>query len=221
MSFFSYHGRGYPIWSYCTYTSWWIWHSSHLHNCWIDCYGWVDMPNIKSVTDAIQSQLPNMVKRIVESVLTGLNTKITELQTENNSLRERVTILERGWVICTTIIVMYVLFSSLTPPTIDSNQSRYSSSNLVRNCCHRTVEIGIMTSTTMLRGNAQHSSSCYTGHYPGLALWTSCYYVFSNYHIYRLVNSLVVECWLRVREVPDSISSQGTRHTKDVIQWYQ
>jgi len=27
----------------------------------------------------------------------------------------------------------------------------------------------------------------------------------------------VVECWLRVREVPGSIPSQGLRHTKDVI----
>ena len=26
-----------------------------------------------------------------------------------------------------------------------------------------------------------------------------------------------VECWLRVREVPGSIPSQGPRHTKDVI----
>ena len=29
--------------------------------------------------------------------------------------------------------------------------------------------------------------------------------------------ALVVECWLRVREVPGSIPSQGPRHTKDVI----
>ena len=33
----------------------------------------------------------------------------------------------------------------------------------------------------------------------------------------RLLNSLVVECGLRVQEVPGSISSQGPRHTKDVI----
>ena len=39
-------------------------------------------------------------------------------------------------------------------------------------------------------------------------LWTSKY---------RLLDSLVVECWLRVREVPGSIPSQGPRHTKDVI----
>ena len=38
---------------------------------------------------------------------------------------------------------------------------------------------------------------------------------------YRLLHSLVVECWLRVREVPGSIPSQGPRHTKDVINWYQ
>ena len=31
------------------------------------------------------------------------------------------------------------------------------------------------------------------------------------------LDSLVVECWLRVREVPGSIPSQGLRHTKDVI----
>ena len=34
---------------------------------------------------------------------------------------------------------------------------------------------------------------------------------------YRLLDSLVVECWLRVREVPGSIPNHGTRHTKDVI----
>ena len=34
---------------------------------------------------------------------------------------------------------------------------------------------------------------------------------------YRLLDSLVVECWLRVREVPGSIPSQGQRHTKDLI----
>ena len=34
---------------------------------------------------------------------------------------------------------------------------------------------------------------------------------------YRLLDSLVVECWHRVREVPGSIHSQGPRHTKDVI----
>ena len=32
-----------------------------------------------------------------------------------------------------------------------------------------------------------------------------------------LLDSLVVECWLQVREVPGSIPSQGQRHTKDVI----
>ena len=34
---------------------------------------------------------------------------------------------------------------------------------------------------------------------------------------YRLLNSQVVECWLRVREVPGSIPSQGPSYTKDVI----
>ena len=33
----------------------------------------------------------------------------------------------------------------------------------------------------------------------------------------RLLDSLVVECWLRVREVPGSNPSQGPHHTKDVI----
>ena len=33
----------------------------------------------------------------------------------------------------------------------------------------------------------------------------------------RLLDSLVVECWLRVREVPGSIPSQGPCHIKDVI----
>ena len=32
-----------------------------------------------------------------------------------------------------------------------------------------------------------------------------------------LLDSLVVECWHQGREVPDSIHSQGPRHTKDVI----
>ena len=34
---------------------------------------------------------------------------------------------------------------------------------------------------------------------------------------YRLLDSLAVESWHHVREVPDSIPSQGPRHTKDVI----
>ena len=40
---------------------------------------------------------------------------------------------------------------------------------------------------------------------------------FLNGEKYRLLDSLVVECWLQVREVPVSIPSQGPRHTKDVI----
>ena len=36
-------------------------------------------------------------------------------------------------------------------------------------------------------------------------------------YIYRLLDSLVVQCWFRVQEVPGSIPSQGPRHTKDVI----
>ena len=35
--------------------------------------------------------------------------------------------------------------------------------------------------------------------------------------IHRLLDSLVVECWLWVREVPGSIPSQGPCHIKDVI----
>ena len=38
-----------------------------------------------------------------------------------------------------------------------------------------------------------------------------------SFDLNRLLESLVVECWLRVREVPGSIPSQGPRHTKDVI----
>ena len=34
---------------------------------------------------------------------------------------------------------------------------------------------------------------------------------------YNRLDSLVVECWLRMREVPGSIPSQGPRHTNDVI----
>ena len=36
--------------------------------------------------------------------------------------------------------------------------------------------------------------------------------------VHRLLDSLVVECWHQVREVPGSIPSQGPRHTKYVIQ---
>ena len=46
-------------------------------------------------------------------------------------------------------------------------------------------------------------------------LMTPNYTVFKVKH--RLLDSLVVECWLRVREVPGSIPRQGPRHTKDVI----
>ena len=35
--------------------------------------------------------------------------------------------------------------------------------------------------------------------------------------LHRLLDSLVVECSLRVREVPGSFPRQGPRHTKDVI----
>ena len=38
-----------------------------------------------------------------------------------------------------------------------------------------------------------------------------------NLIVYGLLNSLVVEWKLRVREVPGSIPSQGPRHTKNVI----
>ena len=37
---------------------------------------------------------------------------------------------------------------------------------------------------------------------------------------HRLLNSIVVECWHRVREVPGSIPSQGPRH-KTLQKWYQ
>ena len=38
-----------------------------------------------------------------------------------------------------------------------------------------------------------------------------------NITAHRLLDSLVVECWLRVRKVKGLIPSQGPRHTKDVI----
>ena len=41
------------------------------------------------------------------------------------------------------------------------------------------------------------------------------------YIVDRLLDSLVVECWHRVREVPGSIPSQGPRHNKDVIKMVQ
>ena len=40
-------------------------------------------------------------------------------------------------------------------------------------------------------------------------------YVFIHCPKYRLLDSLVVQYWLRVREVPGSFHSQGPRHTKD------
>ena len=48
---------------------------------------------------------------------------------------------------------------------------------------------------------------------------TSIHYLWSIYTLPadRLLDSLVVECWRRVWEVPGSIPSQGPRHTKDVI----
>ena len=46
--------------------------------------------------------------------------------------------------------------------------------------------------------------------------WTLNIHSITHY-LYRLLDSLVVECWHRVREVPGSIPSQGPRHTKDVI----
>ena len=36
---------------------------------------------------------------------------------------------------------------------------------------------------------------------------------------YRHLDSLVVECWHRVREVPGSIPSQGPLHTNDIIKY--
>ena len=41
--------------------------------------------------------------------------------------------------------------------------------------------------------------------------------VYYMHAYYRLLDSLVVECWHRVREVPGSIPSQGPHHTKDVM----
>ena len=41
--------------------------------------------------------------------------------------------------------------------------------------------------------------------------------VYKPFKIHRLLDSLVVECWLRVRQVPGSIPSQGPCHNKEVI----
>ena len=46
-------------------------------------------------------------------------------------------------------------------------------------------------------------------------------YTVYYYYLNRLLDTLVVKCWLRVREVPGSIPSQGPRHTKDVMKRYQ
>ena len=44
-----------------------------------------------------------------------------------------------------------------------------------------------------------------------------CAIIFNSVLEDRLLDSLVLECWLRVQEVQGSIPSQGPRHTKDVI----
>ena len=51
---------------------------------------------------------------------------------------------------------------------------------------------------------------------------SACYIDFFSYQPINVINrllldSLVVECWHQVREVPGSIPSQGLRYTKDVI----
>ena len=49
-----------------------------------------------------------------------------------------------------------------------------------------------------------------------LICWEDFPYV-SMCRFYCLLDSLVVECWLWVQDVPGSIPSQGPRHTKDII----
>ena len=51
----------------------------------------------------------------------------------------------------------------------------------------------------------------------GCIMFRATNLVHINYWDNRLLDSLVVECWHRVREVPGSIPSQGLRHTKHVI----
>jgi len=41
-----------------------------------------------------------------------------------------------------------------------------------------------------------------------------------NFTTSSIIISVVIACWLRVREVLGSILSQGSLHTKDVIKWY-
>ena len=52
-----------------------------------------------------------------------------------------------------------------------------------------------------------------------ITMYNLLYYIVfeGQYSEYRLLVSLVVDCWHRVREVPGSIPSQGPRHTKDVL----
>ena len=52
-----------------------------------------------------------------------------------------------------------------------------------------------------------------------ITIYNLLYYIVfeGQYSEYRLLDSLVVDYWHRVREVPGSIPSQGPRHTKDVI----
>ena len=52
---------------------------------------------------------------------------------------------------------------------------------------------------------------------PVIHLKSSWEDIWTQLSVYRLLDSLLVECWLRVRDVPGSIPSQGPRHTKDVI----
>ena len=44
-----------------------------------------------------------------------------------------------------------------------------------------------------------------------------CAIIFNSVLEDRLLDSLVIECWLRGQEVQGSIPSQGPRHIKDVI----
>ena len=83
-------------------------------------------------------------------------------------------------------------------------------SQLCVNVYFETITICITNHKTVLKSNKFRSPSFLVN------FWTKSINDYQFVH-YRLLDSLVVECWLRVLEVPGSIPSQGLRHTKDVI----
>ena len=81
-------------------------------------------------------------------------------------------------------------------------------------CCSELCHQHLLLKHDIHRVNISFCCCCCS------SCWTCslhcCYVCYRS--IYRLLDSLVVECWLRMREVPGSIPSQGPRHTKDAIE---